>query len=54
MRPQSDSPGHPDQYHGKTRQDVLELSQEETHKAVAEHEKAMQLLAAARVEGLRA
>lgn len=38
----------------KARQDALALSQEETHKAVAEHEKAMQLLAAAHAEELRA
>jgi hypothetical protein len=39
---------------GKARQDALERSQEETRKAAAEHEKAMQLLAAARAEELRA
>jgi hypothetical protein len=38
----------------KTRQDELARSQEETRKAAAEHEKAMQLLAAARAEELRA
>jgi hypothetical protein len=38
----------------KARQDESARSQEETHKAAAEHEKAMQLLAAARVEELRA
>jgi hypothetical protein len=38
----------------KTRQDALKRSQEETRKAAAEHEKAMQLLAAARIEELRA
>jgi hypothetical protein len=38
----------------KTRQDALELSQEETRKAATEHEKAMGLLAAARAEELRA
>jgi hypothetical protein len=39
---------------GKARQDELERSQEQTRKAAAEHEKAMQLLAAARAEELRA
>ncbi len=34
----------------KARQDELARSQEETHKAGAEHEKAMQLLAAARAK----
>ena len=38
----------------KARQDALDRSQEETRKAAAEHEKAMQLLAAARAEELRA
>ena len=38
----------------KARQDALALSQEEVRKAAAEHEKAMQLLAAARAEELRA
>jgi hypothetical protein len=38
----------------KARQDALERSQEETRTAAVEHEKAMQLLAAARVEELRA
>ncbi|MBG0741109.1 hypothetical protein IV500_17195 [Paeniglutamicibacter antarcticus] len=38
----------------KVRQDELARSQEETRKAAAEHEKAMGLLAAARVEELRA
>ena len=38
----------------KARQDALERSQEETRKATVEHEKAMQLLAAARAEELRA
>jgi hypothetical protein len=38
----------------KVRQDELARSQEETRKAAAEHEKAMQLLAAARAEELRA
>ena len=38
----------------KARQDALALSQEESRKAAAEHEKAMQLLAAARAEELRA
>lgn len=38
----------------KARQEALALSQEETRKAAAEHEKAMQLLAAARAEELRA
>ena len=38
----------------KARQDALALSQEEARKAAAEHEKAMQLLAAARAEELRA
>ena len=38
----------------KARQDELARSQEETRKAAAEHEKAMQLLAAARAEELRA
>ena len=38
----------------KARQDTLTLSQEEARKAAAEHEKAMQLLAAARAEELRA
>ncbi|MGO4491699.1 hypothetical protein AB4Y86_06365 [Arthrobacter sp. 2YAF22_2] len=38
----------------KDRQDELDRSQEETRKAAAEHEKAMQLLAAARAEELRA
>ncbi|MBT2538812.1 hypothetical protein [Arthrobacter sp. ISL-69] len=38
----------------KARQDALERSQEETRTAAAEHEKAMQLLAAARAEELRA
>lgn len=38
----------------KARQDALARSQEETRKAAAEHEKAMQLLAAARAEELRA
>lgn len=37
----------------KARQDELARSQEETRKAAAEHEKAMQLLAAARAEELR-
>ncbi|GGJ40705.1 hypothetical protein [Paenarthrobacter histidinolovorans] len=37
----------------KARQDALALSQEEARKAAAEHEKAMQLLAAARAEELR-
>jgi hypothetical protein len=39
---------------GKARQDALAQSQEETRKAAIEHEKAMQLLAAARAEELRA
>ncbi|MGO4192727.1 hypothetical protein AB4Y67_13770 [Arthrobacter sp. YAF17] len=39
---------------GKARQDELARSQEETRKAAVEHEKAMQLLAAARAEELRA
>ncbi|MEO5779894.1 MAG: hypothetical protein ABIQ22_09015 [Arthrobacter oryzae] len=39
---------------GKARQDELSRSQEEMRKAAAEHEKAMQLLAAARAEELRA
>jgi uncharacterized protein len=39
---------------GKARQDELARSQEETGKATAEHEKALQLLAAARAEELRA
>ncbi|WP_416430391.1 hypothetical protein [Paenarthrobacter nicotinovorans] len=38
----------------KARQDALTLSQEEARKAAAEYEKAMQLLAAARAEELRA
>ncbi|MGY2747877.1 hypothetical protein [Arthrobacter sp. UYCu723] len=38
----------------KARQEELARSQEETRKAAAEHEKAMQLLAAARAEELRA
>lgn len=38
----------------KARLDALALSQEETRKAAVEHEKAMQLLAAARAEELRA
>ncbi|MFB8371008.1 hypothetical protein ACFC25_16805 [Pseudarthrobacter sp. NPDC055928] len=38
----------------KARQDELARSQEETRKAAVEHEKAMALLAAARVEELRA
>jgi hypothetical protein len=38
----------------KARQDELTRSREETRKAAAEHEKAMQLLAAARAEELRA
>lgn len=38
----------------KARQDELARSQEETRKAATEHEKAMQLLAAARAEELRA
>ncbi|TQS88593.1 hypothetical protein EU811_20825 [Arthrobacter sp. TS-15] len=38
----------------KARQDALALSQEEARKAAIEHEKAMQLLAAARAEELRA
>ena len=38
----------------KARQDELARSQEETRKATAEHERAMQLLAAARAEELRA
>jgi hypothetical protein len=38
----------------KARLDELARSQEEAHKAAAEHEKAMQLLAAARAEELRA
>ena len=38
----------------KARQDALTLSQVEARKAAAEHEKAMQLLAAARAEELRA
>ncbi|WP_369745686.1 hypothetical protein [Paenarthrobacter sp. AMU7] len=38
----------------KARQDALTRSQEEARKAAAEHEKAMQLLAAARAEELRA
>jgi hypothetical protein len=38
----------------RARQDALERGQEETRKAAAEQEKAMQLLAAARVEELRA
>ncbi|BCW42786.1 hypothetical protein StoSoilB3_43210 (plasmid) [Arthrobacter sp. StoSoilB3] len=38
----------------KARQDALALSQEETRKAAAEHEKAMQLLAAAHAEELSA
>ena len=38
----------------KARQDELARSQEETRKAAAEHEKAMQMLAAARAEELRA
>lgn len=38
----------------KARLEALALSQEETRKAAAEHEKAMQLLAAARAEELRA
>jgi hypothetical protein len=38
----------------KARQDELARSQEETRKAAAEHEKAMQLLAAARAEELHA
>ncbi|MET3176023.1 UNVERIFIED_ORG: broad specificity phosphatase PhoE [Arthrobacter sp. UYCu721] len=38
----------------KARQDELARSQEETRKAAVEHEKAMQLLAAARAEELRA
>jgi hypothetical protein len=38
----------------KARQDELARSQEEARKATAEHEKAMQLLAAARAEELRA
>jgi hypothetical protein len=38
----------------KARQDELARSQEETRKAALEHEKAMQLLAAARAEELRA
>ncbi|WP_244520212.1 hypothetical protein [Arthrobacter crystallopoietes] len=38
----------------KARQDELTRSQEQTRKAAAEHEKAMQLLAAARTEELRA
>jgi hypothetical protein len=38
----------------KARQDALALSQEEARQAAAEHEKAMQLLAAARAEELRA
>lgn len=37
----------------KARQDALALSQEETRQAAAEHEKVMQLLAAARAEELR-
>jgi hypothetical protein len=37
----------------KARQDELAISQEETRKAAAEHEKAMQLLAAAQAEELR-
>ncbi|MGX1163464.1 hypothetical protein FBY31_4413 [Arthrobacter sp. SLBN-100] len=37
----------------RARLEALALSQEETRKAAAEHEKAMQLLAAARVEELR-
>jgi len=39
---------------GKARQDELARSQKEARKAAMEHEKAMQLLAAARVEELRA
>jgi hypothetical protein len=39
---------------GKARQDELAQSQEEARKAAIEHEKAMQLLAAARAEELRA
>jgi hypothetical protein len=38
----------------KARQDALDRSQEEARKAATEHEKAMQLLAAARAEDLRA
>ncbi|WP_144663334.1 hypothetical protein [Paenarthrobacter nicotinovorans] len=38
----------------KARQEALDRSQEQTRKAAAEHEKAMQLLAAARAEELRA
>ncbi|MDQ0636432.1 hypothetical protein QFZ40_004403 [Arthrobacter pascens] len=38
----------------KARQDALGRSQEETRKAAAEHEKAMQMLAVARAEDLRA
>lgn len=38
----------------KSRLEALELSQEETRKAAAEHEKGMQLLAGARAEELRA
>lgn len=38
----------------RARREVLALSQEDTRKAAAEHEKAMQLLAAARAEELRA
>lgn len=38
----------------RARQTALDLSQEEARKAAAEHEKAMQLLAAARAEELRA
>ncbi|MGO4591820.1 hypothetical protein [Paenarthrobacter sp. 2TAF44] len=38
----------------KARQDALALTQEEAHNAAAEQEKAMQLLAAARAEELRA
>jgi len=38
----------------KARQDALALSEEEARKAAAEHEKAMQLLAAARAEEIRA
>ena len=38
----------------RARQNALDLSQEEARKAAAEHEKAMQLLAAARAEELRA
>jgi hypothetical protein len=39
---------------GRARQDELARRQDETRKAAAEHKKAMQLLAAARVEELRA